>query len=408
MRLSDNDKPDIRNRITEIRKMRLGDIAQGPDNWRTHPESQVAAFMGIVDEVGWFGVPLVYWSEKINGWAYLDGNMRGEELPDYEADVALTDFTDEDIALPLASYDPISAQAEADREKLGALLQNVKSGNVGVQALLAGLAEREGVFFGNGNEPPEDPGPQISRADELQEVWQVQSGDLWVIPSNTANGEHRVICGDCTDGEVVERVMGGAKAQAVVTDPPFGVRNDEWDKFDGDNGFISFTAEWLVKGKSCADVLISFMADRNVPQLREAAARIDLPYRRALIWRKPPGSQFAGASLDGFWFDFEIIQVFGQPDIKSSKDTRMAVLEHRTVTGQEHGCEKPIALLEDLIDGYSEEQRIILDMFNGTGVVIVACERLARLGRGVEIEPKYVAVCLERLSQMGLEPRRAN
>jgi DNA modification methylase len=77
-------------------------------------------------------------------------------------------------------------------------------------------------------------------------------------------------------------------------------------------------------------------------------------------------------------------------------NTKMAVLEHRTVTGQEHGCEKPVALLEDLIDGYSQPEKIVADMFLGTGTVLIACERLNRKCRAIEISPAYVAVAIQR------------
>jgi len=194
---------------------------------------------------------------------------------------------------------------------------------------------------------------------------------------------------------VVDRVMGGERAQAVVKDPPFAVRDDDWDKFE-ENGFVEFTVLWLSIAGFYSDVVVSFMADRNLPQLHEAAEVAGLPYRRCLIWRKPPGSQFAGASLDGFWFDFEIINVFKQPAFKASKDTKMAVLEHRTIVGQEHGCEKPVELLEDLIRGYSQDEMIIVDMFCGTGTVLIACERLNRKCRAIEISPAYCAVAIQR------------
>jgi hypothetical protein len=69
-------------------------------------------------------------------------------------------------------------------------------------------------------EMADDPGAQMDRAEELREKWGVNSGDLWQL------GEHRLICGDCTDKEIVERVMGGEKAGAVVTDPPYNVSSE--------------------------------------------------------------------------------------------------------------------------------------------------------------------------------------
>jgi len=244
-----------------------------------------------------------------------------------------------------------------------------------------------------------DPGAQVDKAAELQEKWQCARGQVWEV------GRHRVMCGDSTSAEDVARLMDGERAQAVVTDPPFGVRGDEWDTFGSEQSFIDFTARWLSVGKRFTDVVVSFMADKNVPPLFVAAAQADWSYRRALIWRKPPGSQFAGASLDGFWFDFEIVQVFGNPTFAPRKDTQMAVLEHRTVTGQEHGCEKPIPLLCQLVEGYSQPDKAVLDQFSATGTTLVACEQAGRIGYGMEIEPKYVAVTLERLTGMGLEAR---
>jgi len=66
------------------------------------------------------------------------------------------------------------------------------------------------------DEPPEDPGAKIDKAEELREKWGVESGQLWQL------GDHRLICGDSTDKEVIERLMDGEIA-AVFTDPPYGI-----------------------------------------------------------------------------------------------------------------------------------------------------------------------------------------
>lgn len=73
------------------------------------------------------------------------------------------------------------------------------------------------------NDEPVDAEPQIDRAAELQEKWQTASGQLWKL------GEHRLLIGDCTVRENVERLMGGERAILMVTDPPYGVEYDpEW------------------------------------------------------------------------------------------------------------------------------------------------------------------------------------
>jgi site-specific DNA-methyltransferase (adenine-specific) len=368
--------------------MKLGDIAHNPHNWRGHPDAQRASFRGVVSEVGWAGMPLVYHSERVGGLTYVDGHMRKEELPDFEADVAITDLNDEEADLILATYDPISAQAEANREKLGALLQNVQSGEAGVQALLAGLAEREGIFFG-GNEPPEDPGPQIDRASELQEKWGVETGDLWVIPSKTASGEHRVVCGDCTDGAV-------EKTTLCHTDPPYGINASSmtmgsgqssrpkesrlshgqiWDGNRPDISWLLKTAQWccIWGGNYFSDIL---------PVTNDW-----------LCWHK---------KNDGLSFsEFELAWT------NYGKQSRH-IAHHWGAETKDHITQKPLVVVEWAIESCPNEDGLVFDPFLGSGTTLVACERLARLGRGVEIEPKYVAVTLERLAGMGLEPRHVD
>ena len=87
-------------------------------------------------------------------------------------------------------------------------------------------------------QPPDDPGAQVDKADELRQKWGVETGQLWRL------GDHRLICGDCTDREVVERVMGGEVGDLLLTDPPYGINLDtdlseiktDWKGWKGQGG----------------------------------------------------------------------------------------------------------------------------------------------------------------------------
>jgi len=74
---------------------------------------------------------------------------------------------------------------------------------------------------------------------------------------------------------------------------------------------------------------------------------------------------------------------------------------------QYHPTQKPVPLIEQLIEAATLRGGSVSELYLGSGTTFVACERLGRLGRGIEIAPEYVAVTLERLAEMGLEPRLA-
>lgn len=111
-------------------------------------------------------------------------------------------------------------------------------------------------------------------------------------------GNARLLLADCRD------VLPGLHGiDAVVTDPPYGVRNDEWDNMD-DREFARFSMQWLsLLPQICAESLIFGYLDSAVHQL----AKMIYPDVRPMIWAKPPGSQMSGASERGWFFGFEAV-----------------------------------------------------------------------------------------------------
>jgi len=93
----------------------------------------------------------------------------------------------------------------------------------------------------------------------------------------------------------------------------------------------------------------------------------------------------------------------------NTHDNMTDVWRHDQLRGAErpeHPTPKPVALVERIVMSSATDDGLTLDPFLGSGTTIVACEQLGRLGRGIEIAPAYVAVTLERLAGLGLEPRR--
>jgi len=255
--------------------------------------------------------------------------------------------------------------------------------------LLAGLD-----MNGNGQEPPEDPGPQIDRAEELREKWSVELGQMWQL------GEHRVVCGDCTDRAVVERVMGGEKAGAVVTDPPYGI---------GREGIINDKPEDLkLLFNGCLSnlpmddgVIIAFQSPRLewvwLDAIRDAGHKLE-----RLLWMYKPNDETF--PWHGWLLKSEAIRVSSVGKCEWLDVHPYAqdcyVYKHDETLGDLQGIHttvKPIRITQDLV---SRLGGIVYDPFLGSGTTLIACERLKRKCRGIEIDPGYVAVTLERWHEM--------
>lgn len=137
---------EIRKRIVKVVPMRLGDILPNPRNPKSHPKQQREALRGSVRELGFGTIPIAYTSQRLGGkLVFGDGHMRGDEFADFVTDVAITDYTDEEIDKFLLYADPIAAMAEYESQQLDSLLRDVNSGDEALQKMLAGLATSAGL-----------------------------------------------------------------------------------------------------------------------------------------------------------------------------------------------------------------------------------------------------------------------
>jgi DNA modification methylase len=390
---------DIRNRIREVRRVRFGDVQAHPLNFRRHPKHQRAALEGVVADVGFATVPLAYHSER-NGGAltWLDGHLRSEAFPAYEGDVGVLDVNDAEAALLLATLDPIAALATADATQLEALLQTVNTGEAAVQELLANMAEEAGILK---PELVQDVEPQVDRAEELRQKWGVESGDLWLL------GDHRLICGDCTNAAVVERVMGGEKAALVWADPPFGIQytghgasvDGRANKFNAIQGDDKPTGNWLPLALPVSGGAIYLKTTWAVLSDWEAMLSTVASLKSRIVWDKC--SHVAGDVLGGYATQSEIILFAAVGKHKITRfDTDVWRVARATTGSPEqrtgHPYESPVKLPCRAIENSSSVGDSVLDPFCGSGTTIMACEQLGRKCRAIEISPAYVAVALER------------
>lgn len=373
-----------------------------PSNWRTHPQKQRDAVRASLSELGWIGVVV----ENAQSGFLIDGHERvWQALQNGNADVPYiqVDLDPASERLALAVFDPITYMAETDAAMLDSLLKEISTGEEALQALLAEMAEDAGLYQ---DKPIGDAPAQIDRADELRQKWQVEPGQMWTL------AEHRLICGDCTDAAVVARLMGGERAQLMVTDPPYGVEYDPgWrDGVVGEFGSAARQrnavanddrADWAdVWRLFDSDVAYIWHADRHAKDVQMSLESANYEIRNQIIWAKQHFAISRGAyhwQHEPCWYAVKK----GRTSLWSGDRTQSTLWEIASLNpaGRQeermpHGTQKPIECMERPIRNH--ENVIVCDPFLGSGTTIISCENLGRKCRAVEISPAYVAVALQR------------
>lgn len=131
-----------RNRIVETRMVKAADLQSHPDNPRRHPQTQVDVMHGLLDQVGIVDSLIVYRSERYGGLVVIDGHLRKDLGGEWPCEI--TDLTDEEADLVLATYHPTGDLATMDSEALAALLGRVEMSPVedaSIKELLVRLGE---------------------------------------------------------------------------------------------------------------------------------------------------------------------------------------------------------------------------------------------------------------------------
>jgi len=237
-------------------------------------------------------------------------------------------------------------------------------------------------------EAPEDVEPQIDKAEELRVKWGVESGQLWKL------GDHRLICGDCTDKAVVERVMGGEMAQGVVTDPPYGI-NREGIENDDPEGLRALFDSCLSVMPITDAVIIAFQSPRLFPVWLDALRDAEQKFERALWFYDETDVTFPWRG----WLmtsQIALVSSIGKPiwsDGEYHHDCYLVKTAGKQDDSGGHSTAKPLDIVEDLV---KHTTGIIYEPFSGSGTTLIACERLNRKCRAVEISPAYVAVAIQR------------
>jgi DNA modification methylase len=242
-------------------------------------------------------------------------------------------------------------------------------------------------------------------------------GDLFEI------GEHRLLCGDSTDSDAVARLMDGHKADMVFTDPPYNIgfkgsmsnkmvngkkapadsANQRHDEIKNDamsdEEFYNFISDILKEIKiNCLGAYYICFGSQTLNQLLQPLLDLGIEYKSIIIWMKNQAI-FSGKDFKsryepivyGRFNDFFNGARFNEEDIWEFA---------RTQKNDLHPTMKPIPLIENALNYSSKEGMKILDLFLGSGSTMVASHQLKRKCYGMELDPKYCQVIINRMKKL--------
>lgn len=370
------------------------------NNSRTHSEEQINQIVASINEFGFTNPLLIDEKDNIiagHGRLLASKKLKMEEVPC----IVLSGLTEAQKKAYIIADNKMALNARWNEELLKIELEDLKELDFNLELTGFDVDELDDIFQVEeeeeiveddfGIEPPEEPKAK------LRDIYQL--------------GNHRLMCGDSTKLEDVEKLMNGNKADMVLSDPPYGMFLDtdfsnikgsmknigrknhtsgnKYEKVIGDNedfkpdlimtffDNFNYCKEMFLFG---GDYFAELLPNKNdgswlVWDKRKESQANAIGSEFELIWSK---NKHKRRMLRHDWFGFL--------SSKNQQDARNRV----------HPTQKPITLLVDIINQWGDNCNNIIDLYGGSGSTLIACEQLNRNCYMMELDPKYVDVIIKR------------
>ena len=250
-----------------------------------------------------------------------------------------------------------------------------------------------------------EPEELLTDPDEVPEVVETrcQPGDLWIL------GSHRLLCGDSTKVDDVERLMGGAKADMMFTDPPYGVNYEgghfhsgdvnikrKREKLNDDDSTVIYS-DFLPVALAYVDgPCYMWFAGSKARDVYNAVHDNGCEVHALIIWHKTNATY---AAMNAQYKQRHEPCLYFKPKgstLRWCGETTEATVwnQDRDGINEFHPTQKPVALALKAIGNH--DAKTVLEMFTGSGSTLLAAEQLGRKCYGMEISPKYCDVIIQR------------
>ena len=404
-----------------IERQRVDALTPYAQNARTHSKKQIRQIADSIERFGFTNPILV---DGAGGVVAGHGRIEAAKLLGMEIvpTIRLEDLTKAEIRAYVIADNKLAENAGWDRELLAIEFQGLLELDLDFDITITGFEMPEidiliDELDADDEEDPADEVPEVSDGPPV-----TRPGDIWRI------GKHRLICGDALDPANYDRLLDGAEAQMVFTDPPYNVpieghvsglgkvKHREFAMASGEMTEDQFTAFLATAFRNLAgnsaDGAIQFICIdwRHLFELLSAARGVYSELKNVCVWNKSIGGMGSlyrskhelvfvfkagagphvnnvelgrhGRYRTNVW-DYAGINSFGK-----DRDAELAL--HPTV--------KPVKLVADAILDCSKRGGIVLDAFAGSGTTLVAAEKTGRRGYGIELDPRYCDVIVRRLA----------
>ena len=399
----------MRETELKIEEIPIEELVPYENNAKRHTREQIAAVEASIREFG-FRAPCIVWRnddgrpEVVAGHARITAakNLGMKKVPCVSCD----DLTDAQRRALTLSDNQTTMMTGWDEDllsyELDTLSMDFDMTDFGFTDEMVGMAETV-----------------TAEEHEIPDVIECKAkrGEIWQL------GAHRVMCGDATCAEDVERLGGGVLCELLLTDPPYNVAlgqhmrpsearqlhrrtdglvidNDSWESDEGFIGFLRAAFDNAMALLSPGAAFYVWHADTQRGNFLEACRLAGMTVRECLVWAK---NTFTLGRQDYQWKHEPCL--YGWKDGAShnwySDRKQSTVLEFDKPTANEdHPTMKPVGLMAYLIQNSTKRGDTVLDVFGGSGSTLIACEETGRRCLTMELDPHYCDVIIARWEEM--------
>lgn len=371
--------------MIQITEKLVSELIPYANNSRTHSDEQVAQIAASIKEFGWTNPILIDGENSIiagHGRLMAARKLGYEKVPT----IQLKDLSEAQKKAYIIADNKLALNAGWDNDLLNIEFQQLEEMGFDLEMTGFSLEEIEALKPQELTEglTDEDAAPPVP------EEPKTKLGDIYQL------GNHRLMCGDSTSIDAVDKLMDGQKADMVFTDPPYGVdyKGINNDSRDGLEDLLRAAfANYLAASKSGASIYC-FHSDRCADVFHKVFREF-FHFSSMIIWAKN--------SLTLSQTDYQSQHepcLYGWMDngkhkwYSDRKQTSVWRFDKEKVVG--HTTPKPVALVEKAISNSSKGGDVILDLFGGSGSTLIACEKIGRHARLMELDPKYCDVIVKR------------